>query len=84
MPRPPKHPEHKEQAKILMTNLLDSLVSLWTSEKEPQLNTVSEELEMSAEKVRKLLITAGIRDGETYFSSPIEYSGVAEPPNPMK
>lgn len=71
MGRKPKHPEHKEQATILMNNLLDSLVALWTNEEYPQLNTVSEELEMSAAKVRKLLITAGIRDGETYFSSPM-------------
>lgn len=69
MGRKPKHPEHKEQAKILMNDLLDALVSLWASEKDPQLNTVSEELEMSAAKVRKLLITAGVRDGETYYSS---------------
>jgi len=41
MGRKPKHPEHKEQAKILMNELLDSLVSLWTSEEDPQLNTVS-------------------------------------------
>ena len=71
MGRKPKHPEHKEQATILMDELLDSLVSLWTSEEDPQLNTVSEELEMSVAKVRKLLITAGVRDGETYYSSPM-------------
>ena len=71
MGRKPKHPDHKEQAEKLMNDLLDSLVSLWTSEEDPQLNTVSEELEMSAAKVRKLLITAGVRDGETYYSSPM-------------
>ena len=71
MPRPPKHPDHKEQADKLMNNLLDSLVALWTSVEDPQLNTVSDDLEMSAAKVRKLLITAGIRDGETYYSSPM-------------
>ena len=54
-----------------MNDLLDSLIALWTSEEDPQLNTVSEELEMSAAKVRKLLITAGVRDGETYYSSPM-------------
>lgn len=54
-----------------MNELLDSLVQLWTSEKEPQLQSVAEELEMSAAKVRKLLITAGVRDGETYYSSPV-------------
>ena len=71
MPRPPKHPEHKEQAERLMNTLLDNLVQLWTSEEDPQLNTVSEELEMSAAKVRKMLITAGVRDGKTYYSSPM-------------
>lgn len=69
MGRKPKHPDHKEQADKLMNEMLESLVSLWTSEEDPQLNTVSEELEMSAAKVRKLLITAGVRDGETYYSS---------------
>ena len=54
-----------------MNELLDSLVQLWTSETEPQLQAVSEELEMSAAKVRKLLISAGVRDGETYYSSPV-------------
>ena len=71
MPRPPKHPEHKEKAEKLMNELLDSLVQLWTSEKEPQLQSVAEELETSAAKVRKLLITAGVRDGQRYYSSPV-------------
>ena len=71
MPRPPKYPEHKEQAEKLMNELLDSLVSIWTSEEGPQLQSVAEELEMSAAKVRKLLITAGVRDGEMYYSSPV-------------
>lgn len=71
MARPPKHPEHKEQTEKLMNNLLDSLVQLWTSENEPQLQSIAEELEMSAAKVRKLLITAGVRDDKTYYSSPV-------------
>lgn len=69
MGRKPKHPEHEEQAKILMNNLLDELVQLWTSETEPQLNRISEELEMSVAKVRKLLITAGERDNTTYYEN---------------
>lgn len=71
MARPPKHPDHKEQAEKLMNDLLDSLVSLWTGEEDPQLQSIAEELEMSAAKVRKLLITAGVRDGEAYYSSPV-------------
>lgn len=69
MGRKPKHPDHKQQANKLMNELLDSLVLLWTEQKEPQLNTVSEELEMSPAKVRKLLITAGVRDGERYYEN---------------
>ena len=71
MGRKPKHPEHKQHAEKLMKELLDGVVEIWEGEKEPQLNTVSEELEMSAAKVRKLLITAGVRDDETYYSSPM-------------
>ena len=41
MGRKPKHPEHKEQAEKLMNDLLNSLVSLWTSEEDPQMNTKS-------------------------------------------
>ncbi len=71
MGRRPKHPEHKQQAEKLMNELLDGVVDIWSGMKEPQLNTVSEELEMSPAKVRKLLITAGVRDGERYYSSPM-------------
>ncbi len=71
MGRKPKHPEHKQQAEKLMNELLDSLVQLWTEAEEPQLNTVAEELEISAAKVRKLLITAGVRDNTTYYENPI-------------
>lgn len=71
MPRPKKHPDHKDRAEQLMKELLDGLVSLWTSEKDPQLQSVAGELEMSAAKVRKLLITAGERDGERYFRNAV-------------
>lgn len=70
MGRKLKHPDHKKQAEKLMNELLDSLVLLWTGEKDPQLNTVAEELEMSSAKVRKLLITAGERDNTTYYENP--------------
>ncbi len=69
MPRKPKHPDHKQQAEKLMYELLDELVEIWM--KDPQLNTVAEELEMSAAKVRKLLITAGVRDNTTYYENPV-------------
>ena len=69
MGRKPKYPDHEEQAQNLVNNLLDELVQLWSSEKEPQLGTVADELEMSAAKVRKLLITAGERDGKRYYDN---------------
>lgn len=70
MGRKQKHPEHKERAEALMNTLLDEVVSLWTSEEEPELKAVAEEVEISPSKLRKLLITAGERDRTTYFSSP--------------
>ena len=71
MGRKQKHPEHKERAEALMNTLLDEVVSLWTSEGEPELKAVAEEVEISPAKLRKLLITAGERDRTSYFSSPI-------------
>lgn len=70
MGRKQKHPEHKERAEALMNTLLDEVVSLWTSEGEPELKAVAEEVEISPAKLRKLLITAGERDHASYFSSP--------------
>lgn len=71
MGRKQKYPEHKEKAAKLMNELLDGVVEIWTGQEEPQLQTVAEELEMSAAKVRKLLITAGIRDNTTYYENPV-------------
>jgi hypothetical protein len=68
--RKQKYPEHKARAEALMNSLLDEVVSLWTSEDRPELKAVAEEVEISASKLRKLLITAGERDRTTYFSSP--------------
>lgn len=70
MGRKQKHPEHAAESQRLMNSLLDEVVSLWTSEEEPELKAVAEEIELSPAKLRKLLITASIRDHTTYFSSP--------------
>lgn len=70
MGRKQKHPEHAAESQRLMNSLLDEVVSLWTSEEEPELKAVAEEVEISPSKLRKLLITAGKRDRTTYFSSP--------------
>ena len=70
MGRKQKHPEHAAESQRLMNSLLDEVVSLWTSEEEPELKAVAEEVEISPSKLRKLLMTAGERDRTTYFSSP--------------
>lgn len=71
MGRKQKHPEHAAESQRLMNSLLDEVVSIWTSEEEPELKAVAEEVEISPAKLRKLLITAGERDHASYFSSPI-------------
>jgi hypothetical protein len=70
MGRKQKHPEHAAESQRLMNALLDEVVELWTSEEEPELKAVAEEVEISPAKLRKLLITAGERDHVSYFSSP--------------
>ena len=70
MGRKQKHPEHAAESQRLMNSLLDEVVSLWTSEEEPELKAVAEEVEISPAKLRKLLITAAERDHASYFSSP--------------
>ena len=70
MGRKQKHPEHTQRAQQLMNSLLDEVVCLWTSEKAPELKAIAEEIEISPSKLRKLLITASVRDGVTYYSSP--------------
>ncbi len=69
MGRKQKHPEHKEKAATLMNELLNEVVDLWESEKEPELKAVAEEIGLSPAKLRKLLITAGERDGCSYYTS---------------
>ena len=71
MARKQKHPEHNAEAERLMNELLDEVVEIWTTEDEPEIKTVAEETELSPAKIRKLLITAGERDGKTYYDSPV-------------
>ena len=69
MGRKQKHPEHKDKAATLMNSLLDEVVKIWIGDDQPELKAVAEEVEISASKLRKLLITAGERDGVAYFIS---------------
>ena len=69
MGRKQKHPEHAAESRRLMNSLLDEVVGLWTSEENPELKAIAEEIELSPAKLRKLLITAAERDHASYYAS---------------
>ncbi len=71
MGRKQKHPEHAAESQRLMNSLLDEVVALWTGQESPELKTIAEEVEISPAKLRKLLITAGERDNNVYYDSPV-------------
>lgn len=73
MGRKQKYPNHTVDAERLMNSLLDELVSLWTEQENPELKEIAEEIELSSAKIRKLLITAGVRDKKTYYESPVAH-----------
>ena len=70
MARPRKKPEYNPEK--ILNELLDIVVdeykkTLKTIEHKGEIKTISEELDIAPHKVRKLLITAGVRDGEKYY-----------------
>ena len=71
MGRKQKHPEHAAESQRLMNSLLDEVVALWTGQESPELKAIAEEIEISPAKLRKLLITAGERDNNVYYDSPV-------------
>ena len=71
MGRKQKHPEHAAESQRLMNSLLDEVVALWTGQESPELKAIAEEVEISPAKLRKLLITAGERDSNVYYDSPL-------------
>ena len=73
MARPKKYPDYDPDK--IMNDLLDVVVeeykkSLKTIDKKGEIKSIAAELDIAPHKARKLLITAGIRDGEEYYSSP--------------
>ena len=73
MARPRKKPDYNPEK--LMNELLDIVVDEYkktfkTIEHKGEIKAISEELEIAPHKVRKLLITAGVRDGREYYNSP--------------
>ena len=64
-----KKPASNTKIQKLMDELLDEIVRVYTIDCNHNLNDTADQVEMSTSKVRKLLITAGERDGIAYFSS---------------
>ena len=71
MGRKQKHPEHAAKSQRLMNALLDEVMALWTGQESPELKAIAEGIEISPAKLRKLLITAGERDNNVYYDSPV-------------
>ena len=69
MARKLKHPNHTVDSNCQINKLMDTVVHLWELGENPSLSHIAAELEMSPAKVRKLLISAGMRDGITYYHS---------------
>ena len=64
-----KKPASNKKIQKLMNELLDEIVQAYTVDCNHNLNDTADQVEMSTSKVRKLLITAGERDGIAYFTS---------------
>ena len=64
-----KKPVSNKKIQKLMNELLDEIVQVYTVDCNHNLNDTADQVEMSTSKVRKLLITAGERDGIAYFTS---------------
>ena len=64
-----KKPASSKKIQKLMNELLDEIVHAYTVDCNHNLNDTADQVEMSTSKVRKLLITAGERDGIAYFTS---------------
>lgn len=72
MARPKKRPDYDPEK--VMNELLDTVVEEYKkSEKEnsgkAEIKSIAAEIQIAPHKIRKLLITAGIRDGTKYYSN---------------
>lgn len=71
MPRKPKRPYHRKEVDQQMNELMDVVVRCWKENEKPTISGIAEELELSPAKVRKLLVTAGVRDRTVYYYSEV-------------
>ena len=54
-----------------MDELMDNVLEVYTNDCKGNANDTAAQLEMSPSRVKKLLITAGIRDNTTYYTSDV-------------
>ena len=71
---PKRISQDAEKSRILMNELLDEIVQVYTVDCKYNIKYTADQLEMSSAKVRKLLITANERDEKKYYSSDIAES----------
>ncbi len=63
--------QYKTEATRLVDELIDNVLEVYTNDCKGNTNDTAAQLEMSPSRVKKLLITAGIRDNTTYYTSDV-------------
>lgn len=66
-----KESKYKMESARLMDELMDNVVEVYTSDCKSNVNDTAAQLEMSASRVKKILISAGIRDNIIYYTSDV-------------
>ncbi len=61
----------KTESSRIIEELMDNVVEVYTNDCKGNVNDTAAQLEMSASRVKKLLITAGIRDNVIYYTSDV-------------
>ena len=73
MARPRKKPDYDPRR--IMDGMLDTVIEIYentllTIDEKVEIKMIADELEIAPHKARKLLITAGLRDGKDYYANP--------------
>ena len=62
---------YKTETARLMDELMDNVLEVYTNDCKGNVNDTASQLEMSPSRVKKILITAGIRDNIVYYTSEV-------------
>lgn len=66
-----KQSEYKTESAQIMDELMDNVLEVYTNDSKGKVNDTASQLEMSPSRVKKLLISAGIRDNIVYYTSEV-------------